>query len=98
MGCMARRSAQTHPDGSTDRLGSRQVKARPHVATRPSSAIRSASASTNARQVHLHGVGLASAVQYRLYRQIDNRVFTDGVLHQFEVPADAAVRPIPGGW
>jgi hypothetical protein len=35
----------------------------------------------------------AHTVQYRLYCQVDNTPFTDGVLHQFEVPADAEVRP-----
>ena len=40
----------------------------------------------------------AHTVQYRLYCQEKTQVFTDGVLHQFEVPADTAVRPIPGGW
>jgi hypothetical protein len=40
----------------------------------------------------------AHLVQYRLYCQVGEQVFTDGVLHQFEVPADAEVRPIPGSW
>jgi len=49
------------------------------------------------------GVGVwarpdAHAVQYRLYCQIGEDVFTDGVLHQFEVAPDAEVRPIPGSW
>ncbi|MBV9577549.1 MAG: hypothetical protein JO057_03045 [Chloroflexi bacterium] len=48
------------------------------------------------------GVGVwsrpdAHTVQYRVYCQIGTEVYTDGVLHQFEVPADADVRPIPGG-
>ena len=36
-------------------------------------------------------------VQYRLYCQVRGQVFTDGVLHQFEVPADEDVRRGPGG-
>lgn len=40
----------------------------------------------------------AHSVQYRLYCQIGNQVFTDGVLHQFDVRPDAEVRPIPGSW
>jgi len=48
------------------------------------------------------GVGVwsrpdAHTVQYRLYCQVGPDVHTDGVLHQFDVPADAEVRPIPGG-
>jgi hypothetical protein len=27
-----------------------------------------------------------------------DQVFSDGVLYQFDVPADTDVRPIPGGW
>jgi hypothetical protein len=38
----------------------------------------------------------AHAVQYRLYCQVGEQLFTDGVLHQFDVPPDAEVRPIPG--
>jgi hypothetical protein len=34
----------------------------------------------------------AHTVQYRLYCEGDGQVFTDGVLHQFEVPADEDVR------
>jgi hypothetical protein len=34
----------------------------------------------------------AHTVQYRLYCQVRGQVFTDGVLHQFEVPADEDVR------
>ena len=40
----------------------------------------------------------AHSVQYRLYCQIGEQVFTDGILHQFEVRPDAEVRPIPGSW
>jgi hypothetical protein len=40
----------------------------------------------------------AHAVQYRLYCQVGEQLFTDGVLHQFDVPPDAEVRPIPGSW
>ncbi len=36
-------------------------------------------------------------VQYRLYCQVRRQVFPDGVLHQFEVPADEDVRRSPGG-
>lgn len=36
------------------------------------------------------------SVQYRLYCRIENKLFTDGVLHQFDVPPDAEIRPIPG--
>jgi Family of unknown function (DUF6209) len=36
------------------------------------------------------------SVQYRLYCRMDDRLFTDGVLHQFDVPPDAEIRPIPG--
>jgi hypothetical protein len=39
----------------------------------------------------------AHTVQYRLYCQVRGQVFTDGVLHQFEVPADEDVRRGPGG-
>jgi hypothetical protein len=37
----------------------------------------------------------ARTVQYRLYCEADGQVFTDGVLHQFEVPADEDVRRAP---
>jgi len=37
----------------------------------------------------------AHTVQYRLYCEVDGQVFTDGVLHQFEVPADEDVRRSP---
>jgi hypothetical protein len=40
----------------------------------------------------------AHSVQYRLYCQVGDQVFTDGVLHQFDVRPDAEVRPIPGSW
>ena len=40
----------------------------------------------------------AHTIQYRLYCQIEHDVFTNGVLHQFDVPADREVKPIPGGW
>jgi hypothetical protein len=39
----------------------------------------------------------AHTVQYRLYCQVRGQVYTDGVLHQFEVPADEDVRRGPGG-
>lgn len=46
------------------------------------------------------GVGVwsradAHTVQYRLYCEGAGQVFTDGVLHQFEVPPDADVRRAP---
>ena len=49
------------------------------------------------------GMGVSSrpdahTVHYRLYCRIADQLFTDGVLHQFEVPADTDVRRIPGGW
>jgi hypothetical protein len=34
----------------------------------------------------------AHAVQYRLYCKVRGQVFTDGVLHQFELPADEDAR------
>ena len=37
----------------------------------------------------------AQLVQYRLYAAVGDRLFTDGVLHQFEVPADEVVRRKP---
>ncbi len=37
-------------------------------------------------------------VQYRLYCQVGNVLYTDGVLHQFEVPADTEVRPTGTSW
>jgi hypothetical protein len=37
----------------------------------------------------------AHTVQYRLYCQVGRQVFTDGVLHQFEVPADDDVHRGP---
>ena len=40
----------------------------------------------------------AHTIQYRVYCQIDDRVYTNGVLHQFNLPADTEVRPTPGGW
>jgi len=40
----------------------------------------------------------AHSVQYRLYCRMEASTFTDGVLHQFDVLPDAAVRPVPGGW
>jgi hypothetical protein len=40
----------------------------------------------------------AHTVQYRLYCETPLGVFTDGVMHEFDVPPDAEVRPIPGGW
>jgi uncharacterized protein DUF6209 len=33
----------------------------------------------------------ARKVQYRTYYEIDNQVFTDGILHQTELPADASI-------
>lgn len=38
----------------------------------------------------------AHTVQYRLYCQVRGQVFTDGVLHQFDVPADEDVGRAPG--
>jgi len=38
------------------------------------------------------------SVQYRLYCRTRDRLFSDGVLHQFDLPPDAEVRPIPGSW
>jgi hypothetical protein len=35
----------------------------------------------------------AHTVQYRLYCQVDETLYTDGVLHQFEVPAETEARP-----
>ncbi len=40
----------------------------------------------------------AHTVQYRLYCLVDNTLYTDGVLHQFEVPADTEVRPTGKSW
>ena len=40
----------------------------------------------------------AHTVQYRLYCQVDDTVYTDGVLHQFDVPADMEVRPPTNTW
>ena len=40
----------------------------------------------------------AHIIQYRLYCQVGSQVLTDGVLHQFEVPADTEVRPTAGSW
>jgi uncharacterized protein DUF6209 len=40
----------------------------------------------------------AHTVQYRLYCESSEGAFTDGVMHEFDVPPDAEVRPIPGGW
>jgi hypothetical protein len=37
----------------------------------------------------------AHTVQYRLYCEGSGQVFTDGVLHQFEVPADEDVQRVP---
>jgi hypothetical protein len=37
-------------------------------------------------------------VQYRLYCQVDDTVYTDGVLHQCDVPADMEVRPTGNTW
>ena len=49
------------------------------------------------------GVGVwfrpdAHTVQYRLYCQVGSALYTDGVLHQFEIPADAEVRPAGTSW
>jgi hypothetical protein len=38
----------------------------------------------------------AHTVQYRLYCQVRGQLFTDGVLHQFDVPADEDVCRGPG--
>jgi Family of unknown function (DUF6209) len=38
------------------------------------------------------------SVQYRLYCRIKGRLYTDGVLHQFDLPPDAEIRPIPGSY
>jgi len=38
------------------------------------------------------------SVQYRLYCLVGEELFTDGVLHQFDVSPDAEIRPIPGSW
>jgi hypothetical protein len=40
----------------------------------------------------------AHTIQYRVYSRIDDHVYTNGVLHQFDLPADTEVRPTPGGW
>jgi hypothetical protein len=40
----------------------------------------------------------AHTVQYRLYCQVGDTLYTDGVLHQFEVPADMEVRPTGTTW
>jgi hypothetical protein len=40
----------------------------------------------------------AHTVQYRLYCQMNDTLYTDGVLHQFEVAADAEVRPARISW
>jgi hypothetical protein len=40
----------------------------------------------------------AHTINYRLYCQTRDQVISDGVLHQFDVPADVEVHPIPGGW
>jgi hypothetical protein len=37
-------------------------------------------------------------VQYRVYCQVDGQVFTNGILHQFTLPADSDIRHLPGGW
>jgi Family of unknown function (DUF6209) len=39
----------------------------------------------------------AHTIQYRLYCQVRGQVFTDGVLHQFEVPADEDMCRSPEG-
>jgi Family of unknown function (DUF6209) len=40
----------------------------------------------------------AHTVQYRLYCEVEERLYTDGVLHQFDVPADIEVRPPGAAW
>jgi hypothetical protein len=40
----------------------------------------------------------AHTVQYRLYCKVGDTLYTDGVLHQFEVPADMEVRPTGTTW
>jgi hypothetical protein len=40
----------------------------------------------------------AHTVQYRLYSEVDGNLYTDGVLHEFDVPADAEVWPARGGF
>jgi hypothetical protein len=44
-----------------------------------------------------HGQAARSG-HLRADSETSNRMFTGGLLHQFEVPADTQVRPIPGGW
>jgi hypothetical protein len=34
----------------------------------------------------------ARTLQYRLYYELNYQVFTDGILHQFDLPEDALVR------
>jgi len=36
----------------------------------------------------------AHTVQYRLYCQLEGTLYTDGILHQFDVPADTEVHPV----
>jgi hypothetical protein len=36
----------------------------------------------------------AHTVQYRLYCQLKGTLYTDGILHQFDVPSDTEVRPV----
>jgi hypothetical protein len=40
----------------------------------------------------------AHTVQYRLYCQVQDTLYTDGILHQFDVPTDAEVRPPGTAW
>ena len=40
----------------------------------------------------------AHTVQYRLYCQLGDTLYTDGILHQFEVPADMEVTPRGTAW
>jgi hypothetical protein len=79
------------------------VALEPNSQTQPAAASRLWDAEIYPGSGGASGMGVwsrpdAHTVNYRLYAQIGDQLFSDGVLHQFDVPADTEVRPVPGGW
>jgi CheY-like chemotaxis protein len=79
------------------------VALEPNSQTQPAAALRLWDAEIYPGSGGASGMGVwsrpdAHTINYRLYAQIGDQLFSDGVLHQFDLPADTEVRPIPGGW
>jgi CheY-like chemotaxis protein len=79
------------------------VALEPNSQTQPAAALRLWDAEIYPGSGGASGMGVwsrpdAHTINYRLYAQMGEQLFSDGVLHQFDLPADTEVRPIPGGW